>query len=230
MYQGLGLTKYLGISLAGHALAIAGIGYAVPAYAPAQLLASSEAFSVSFSYEIGQGESSSVQPTAMTEEAPAQALLPSTPLTQPLPVKVKIVTPRKEVSDKFIRARFNPDQVEVAARSANETPGEDSLHSASTPSGGGSVGGVAAVYAPKPPYPWAARVAGFEGRVVLELNISQFGRVNDARIVESSGRDDCDSSALKTVKDKWNFEPAKINGIPVDCTERVSVRYILVWQ
>lgn len=91
----------------------------------------------------------------------------------------------------------------------------------------GHAQGSAPILAPKPPYPWAARRAGFEGSVELAVDISKSGEVSYARIVQSSGREDCDNSALETIREKWKFSPATQNGRPIDWNEKIVVVYSL---
>lgn len=93
--------------------------------------------------------------------------------------------------------------------------------------GSGYSQGSSPMVAPKPPYPWAARRAGFEGSVELDLDIAASGAVSLARIVQSSGREDCDKSALETITQKWKFSPATKNGVPIDWKEKVVVVYSL---
>ncbi|RIL12486.1 MAG: hypothetical protein DCC75_00385 [Proteobacteria bacterium] len=80
---------------------------------------------------------------------------------------------------------------------------------------------------PKPPYPIAARRAGFEGSVTLNILVSQDGSVAEANILNSSGRGDCDAAARKTIMERWRFEPARLNGFPIDWREKVVVNYNL---
>ena len=61
---------------------------------------------------------------------------------------------------------------------------------------------------PKPPYPRIARRRGYEGVVVLKVEILSDGRVGEVLTKRSSGHPILDRSALKTVK-KWKFIPAK---------------------
>lgn len=81
--------------------------------------------------------------------------------------------------------------------------------------------------APKPPYPWAARRAGFEGRVIVAVEVAKDGSVRTAELAKSSGREDCDQSAVETIRDRWYFEPARINGQPIDWRENIVVVYDL---
>jgi protein TonB len=83
------------------------------------------------------------------------------------------------------------------------------------------------VYAPKPPYPWAARRAGFEGSLVAMVEIAKDGRVKAAQLLESSGREDCDLTALNTIRERWRFEPARFLGQPVEWSQRISIVYSL---
>lgn len=88
-------------------------------------------------------------------------------------------------------------------------------------------GGASPYFTPKPPYPPAARRVGFEGRVVLDLVIGIDGRPKLAEVRESSGRQDCDDSARKTILDRWRFEPCMQAGTPVESRQQVAVRYQL---
>lgn len=101
--------------------------------------------------------------------------------------------------------------------------------SASEGGGGGGAGfeGLAAIHAPKPPYPWAARRAGFEGRVLLSLKVDPAGAVRDAAVLQTSGREDCDSSALETVLTQWRFRPASLHGAPIEWQQQVAIVYRL---
>ncbi|QRN40785.1 MAG: TonB family protein [Neisseriaceae bacterium] len=65
----------------------------------------------------------------------------------------------------------------------------------------------------KPPYPLQARRMGVEGTVILGVNISETGSVENIRIVRSSGSPELDRSALNTYK-KEKFIPRIENNIP----------------
>jgi TonB family protein len=67
---------------------------------------------------------------------------------------------------------------------------------------------------PKPPYPLEARQQGYQGKVMLKVEVLQTGRVGEVRVARSSGYEILDRSALTTVK-KWRFIPAKREQIPI---------------
>ncbi len=80
---------------------------------------------------------------------------------------------------------------------------------------------------PKPEYPPAARAAGHEGRVVLQVRIAADGGVQTASVHRSSGYRSLDRSALRTVM-KWRFDPALLDGRPVACEIAVPFRFEIV--
>lgn len=86
---------------------------------------------------------------------------------------------------------------------------------------------ASSTWSPKPPYPFEARKAKFEGRVLLAVKISPEGAPTIGNIVQSSGREDCDQVALDTVLKRWRFEPAKIFGRPVAWEQKIEVEYRL---
>ncbi len=68
---------------------------------------------------------------------------------------------------------------------------------------------------PKPFYPREARKKGYQGEVVLKVEILSNGRVGQMEVKKSSGHEILDRSALSAVK-QWKFLPAKRgeNAIP----------------
>ena len=65
-----------------------------------------------------------------------------------------------------------------------------------------------------PPYPPVARRIGAEGQVTLRLTVSAEGRVTQAEIVTSSGRDELDQTAQQWIVAHWAYRPALENGVP----------------
>ncbi len=81
--------------------------------------------------------------------------------------------------------------------------------------------------APKPPFPTLARKAGFEGSVTFDLTIDAQGHVKDAKVFKSSGRQDCDLSAQKTILERWRFSELVGASDTLEWQQRVIVKYAL---
>ncbi|MDZ7580598.1 MAG: energy transducer TonB [Deltaproteobacteria bacterium] len=83
-------------------------------------------------------------------------------------------------------------------------------------------------YNQNPPisYPDRARQKGYEGTVVLEVLVNRSGKVDDLRILATSGYDILDRTAVRSVK-SWLFKPAKKGKDAVDMWVRVPVRFKL---
>ncbi len=61
---------------------------------------------------------------------------------------------------------------------------------------------------PRPIYPLEARRKGYEGEVILRVEVLTDGRVGGIEVKRSSGYEILDRSALKAVK-QWRFVPAR---------------------
>ncbi len=80
---------------------------------------------------------------------------------------------------------------------------------------------------PVPDYPWRARRAGWEGRVVVQVEVTPDGAVADAQVADSSGHAVLDEAAVETIR-RWRFEPARQGGAPVAGDVRVPITFRLV--
>lgn len=79
---------------------------------------------------------------------------------------------------------------------------------------------------PKPPYPPLAFRMRVEGKVVLLALVLPDGRAGNVKIIESSGSDLLDQSALSTVR-QWKFTPARKDGVIVTQAVRIPVTFSL---
>lgn len=184
-------------------------------------------------YNVSFVPASALSQTAIAAVAPVQQLISSKPAELVIKPIAKAVPSVKQALPKF----------EPMARAALSSAAKTSDHAIQTCSanltcngdgsggtsgfGNGPTQGSSLVRSPKPPYPWAARRAGFEGAVELALSIDTLGKVSQASIVKSSGRQDCDSSAIDTITKEWQFEPARVHGSPIEWSEKVVVVYSL---
>jgi TonB family protein len=89
----------------------------------------------------------------------------------------------------------------------------------------GGVTGPTVVYRVEPEYSEEARKARHEGTVVLEAVIRKDGKVDVVHLLRSLGFG-LDQNAIDALK-AWRFRPAMKNGMPVDFTLNVEVRFSL---
>ena len=96
-------------------------------------------------------------------------------------------------------------------------------------SGGDGSGGARVAYGqnPLPPYPLAARRLGMEGVVLLDVLVAPDGRAADVRLARSSGHAPLDDSAVRTVRERWRFIPARRDGTAVESRVTVPIRFRL---
>jgi protein TonB len=77
----------------------------------------------------------------------------------------------------------------------------------------------------RPVYPLPAMAARVGGNVLIEATIGADGRVHNARVVNSIAV--LDQAALDAVR-QWEFEPSRVNGVPVAVTMVIIVTFALL--
>ncbi|MGE0268916.1 MAG: energy transducer TonB [Candidatus Omnitrophota bacterium] len=77
-----------------------------------------------------------------------------------------------------------------------------------------------------PAYPRTARRKGWEGRVVLDVLVSQDGDVLSIDILQSSGYGMLDKEAVKAIRE-WRFEPARLFGNRIEKRVEIPVVFRL---
>lgn len=86
--------------------------------------------------------------------------------------------------------------------------------------------GAAYLHNPVPEYPPMARRKGEQGRVLLQVLVSENGKAEKVEIETGSGFSSLDQAALQAVS-KWSFIPAKKGNRPVSAYVLVPVRFSL---
>lgn len=79
---------------------------------------------------------------------------------------------------------------------------------------------------PAPAYPYAARLRGQQGRVLLQVEVLPSGDAGAIAVAQSSGYDSLDRAARQAVQ-RWRFHPALQNGQPIAASVQVPVRFAL---
>jgi protein TonB len=78
-----------------------------------------------------------------------------------------------------------------------------------------------------PPYPPIERRIGVEGKVTLRLTVNAEGRVSEAEVVTSSGREGLDQAAQQWIMAHWTYKPALANGVAVASKALATVTFSL---
>ncbi|HEX7803101.1 MAG TPA: TonB family protein [Pseudoxanthomonas sp.] len=86
-----------------------------------------------------------------------------------------------------------------------------------------TVGALAYVKAPPPPYPRTEIRNGVGGTVLLRVLVDVDGRPLEVVVLESSGNRNLDRSARDNVLKNWLFQPAMRDGQPVQAYGKVPV-------
>ncbi|MBI2875511.1 MAG: TonB family protein [Candidatus Tectomicrobia bacterium] len=81
----------------------------------------------------------------------------------------------------------------------------------------------------RPIYPRLAQLKGYEGKVLLEVEVRADGRVGGVVIKESSNHKVLDEAALKAVR-KWRYSPARRGGTPVASRVLVPIYFELAGE
>jgi len=79
---------------------------------------------------------------------------------------------------------------------------------------------------PKPLYPGEARKKGFQGEVVLKVEVLSNGLVGQVEVKKSSGHEILDRSALSAVK-QWKFFPAKRGETTISSWVNIPIKFQL---
>lgn len=90
---------------------------------------------------------------------------------------------------------------------------------------GGDVTAPVKVHTPKPQYTELARRARIQGLVIVQAVIDKQGRVVDVEVLKGLPMG-LDQAAVEAVR-QWRFEPATLNGKPVDVYYSLSVTFTL---
>lgn len=161
----------------------------------------------------------------------------------PLPVedKKEEIRHREEQVEKkpIVLASLNPETVLTIQREGSPEPlpspsqspsaEEETKQVAKTPSlSEGEVILIHPKYAenPEPLYPREARKKGFQGEVVLKVEVLSNGLVGQVEVKQSSGHEILDRSALSAVK-QWKFFPAKRGESTISSWVNIPIKFQL---
>jgi TonB family protein len=108
-------------------------------------------------------------------------------------------------------------------------PGQGGSGMGGSGEGEEGVGGLYPRYGknPKPVYPQEAREKGYQGEVLLKVEVLSNGRVGQVDVKKSSGYDILDQCALTTVKE-WRFIPARKGEVAISVWVNIPIKFQLL--
>jgi TonB family protein len=159
---------------------------------------------------------------------------PESPLAQPEMKVVSISNPSAVPSENEKRETGNRNEegiimgLDVNPHSQTGPPEKTQIAMKNPSLSGGEILFVQPKYAenPKPIYPNEARRKGYEGEVILRVEVLPNGRVGQIGVRKSSGYELLDRSALATVK-QWKFIPAKKGEASIPLWVNIPVKFQL---
>lgn len=78
----------------------------------------------------------------------------------------------------------------------------------------------------EPPYTEEAKEREIEGELLLRVTVDEAGRVAEVKVIKGLGYG-LDEAAVKHVKAKFRFEPARLNGTPISRQITIPITYEL---
>ncbi|MGE5503246.1 MAG: energy transducer TonB [Actinomycetota bacterium] len=167
-------------------------------------------------------------PPAVEAPPPPQAQ----PQPQPQPVAKPAAPVQRTAPRPAAAPSPSPAPVAAAESSADAAPtaapspaGSVGPAAAAVPSGPSEVAPTA-VDTPKPTYPLAARRKGWEGVVVLNIEVDLLGCPTTVAIKASSGHAALDEAAVEAAR-RWHFTPARKDGKATAASVEVPIRFSL---
>jgi len=213
------LAPALAVSVVAHGLGLGVALYALRPLLPAPARVIPVSLIEGWGGGAGEGPSAGEPPPAATP-APAVARPPASP--------PKLRRPA---------ARADSRPAPPAAAGAEPTGGTPETGGVESGEGGGGRGGgdgpgagvAGAAYGanPLPPYPLVARRLGMQGMVELDVLVAPDGHAVDVRIRRSSGFAPLDEVAVKTVRERWRFVPARQGTQPIESRVTVPIVFRL---
>ncbi len=169
-----------------------------------------------------------IQPEVKPEPVPAKLQPIQKPEPKPkvkrlvakapeMPKPQYVVPPEPEPESEAIEKEFVP-------RPAAETPTKPQM-----PAGPVTLSSELSVSCPSltaPTYPAISRRMGEEGKLVLRVELDESGRIDSARVIDSSGYDRLDKAALEAVR-SWRCRPSMRDGQPVRAVALQPFNFVL---
>ncbi len=171
-----------------------------------------------------------IQPEVKPEPVPAKLQPVQKPEPKPKPKVKRLVAKAPETPKPQYVAPPEPEpepkavEESVVSRPAAEAPTKPQM-----PAGPVTLSSELSVSCPSltaPTYPAISRRMGEEGKLVLRVELDENGRIDSARVINSSGYDRLDKAALDAVR-SWRCRPSTRGGQPVRAVALQPFNFVL---
>ena len=170
------------------------------------------------------------EPVAAVSEAPPSFMdLPRVPAPAASPASVfaqAATFALPEAAESMMAFTASAGEVSFSRPLPGGSSGQARLLRDSTPETGSLRSKVRSGNNLRPEYPRAAREAGWEGTVVLQVMVLPDGTAGNVTLHKTSGYSILDEAALAAVKG-WRFIPAMDGNFPIQSVVRMPVRFDL---
>jgi protein TonB len=161
-------------------------------------------------------------PPPLPEPTPIPTPEPTPPPPEPTPEEIVTAKESPEVA----QPTPEPTPIATPAPTPKPTPKPEPRVQKPRPAAAINVPKPVVIQNTPPSYPEIARRNGWEGRVLVRVEVSADGRPLSTSIAKSSGYGVLDQSALRAVK-SWRFQPRTVAGIPTAGSVEVPVNFAL---
>ena len=167
-----------------------------------------------------------VPPQALPEPRPVKIQPAKKPVIKPKQERLAVKSPVTSRQEKYVGPQKEPlsepldiqEYLPVAAAPP-----------AQMPTGPITLSSELSVSCPKltaPTYPAISRRMGEEGKLVLRVELDESGRIENAKVIDSSGYERLDTAALTAVK-SWQCNPSVRNGQPIKAVALQPFNFVL---
>jgi len=163
--------------------------------------------------------------TAPARPTPPETAKPAKKKPQPKP-KLKRVIPQAPASDFSVLDQVLDQAPNTEIQTNRPEISQDAAAGGEKPAFTEAYLSAAYQHNPKPDYPSIARSRGWQGKVLLRVQVDAEGRTETVALEQSCGHDMLDESALEAVK-QWRFVPAKRDDVAVASSVLVPIIFSL---
>jgi protein TonB len=164
---------------------------------------------------------------------PAQSETTPEPVAKPVarPAPVAVAKPAHSVAPQpFPSPSSQPAEADSVAEAATSTTAPASAAPAAAPvaASGPEVPDTppAGLDMPRPNYPRMAKQRGWQGLVVVAVEVNELGCANSVTVKQSSGHAMLDEAAMEAAR-RWHFRPARKDGRDVTASVEIPIRFSL---